>query len=123
MLAVYKVAMGQDAAGTEQDYIKALNTELLAGTGPDVLVLDGLPIASYIQKGVLAELGEDNGRRRAGAARTFARHRKRRTANSMPYRTGVRIPLAYADGDASGVFSSLANPSRMPAKLPARYRC
>ncbi|QHQ63694.1 extracellular solute-binding protein [Anaerocolumna sedimenticola] len=38
------------------DYIRALNTELLAGNGADVLVLDGLPVDSYIEKGVLSDI-------------------------------------------------------------------
>jgi ABC-type glycerol-3-phosphate transport system substrate-binding protein len=108
VLAVYKVAMGQDAAGTEQDYIKALNTELLAGTGPDVLVLDGLPIASYLQKGVLAELSEvmDSAEPVLPNIRTASQ-----TADGKLYAIpcGMRIPLAYADGDASNAFSSLSN--------------
>ena len=108
VLAVYKVAMGQDTAGTEQDYIKALNTELLAGTGPDVLVLDGLPIASYLQKGVLAELSSvmDSAESVLPNIRAASQ-----TADGKLYAipTGIRIPLAYADGDANGTFSSLAN--------------
>ncbi len=108
VLAVYKVAMGQDAAGTEQDYIKALNTELLAGTGPDVLVLDGLPIASYLQKGVLAELSEvmDSAEPVLPNIRAASQ-----TADGKLYAipAGMRIPLAYADGDASNAFSSLSN--------------
>ena len=108
VLAVYKVAMGQDAAGTEQDYIKALNTELLAGTGPDVLVLDGLPIASYLQKGVLTELGNVMD----GVEPVLPNIRAAsQTADGKLYAipAGIRIPLAYADGDSSSVFSSLAN--------------
>jgi len=107
VLAVYKVAMGQDSAGTEQDYIKALNTELLAGTGPDVLVLDGLPIASYLQKGVLADIGEIMD----GAEPVLPNIRSAsQTADGKLYALPVamRIPLAYADGGASRVFSSLA---------------
>lgn len=38
------------------DYIRALNTELLNGNGADILILDGLPIDSYIEKGVLLDL-------------------------------------------------------------------
>ena len=108
VLAVYKVAMGQDAAGTEQDYIKALNTELLAGTGPDVLVLDGLPIASYLQKGVLAELSEvmDGVEPVLPNIRTASQSTDGKLY-AIP--SGIRIPLAYADGDASSVFSSLAS--------------
>lgn len=40
-----------------EDTIRALNTELLNGSGPDILVLDGLPVESYMEKGVLADLG------------------------------------------------------------------
>lgn len=52
----YEVGMsGMDATGRE-DAIKKLNTELMAGRGPDILILDGLPADSYIEKGVLLDL-------------------------------------------------------------------
>ena len=51
----YMVAMG-DQGGTVSDYIRALNTELLSGNGADILVLDGLPVDSYIEKGVLSDI-------------------------------------------------------------------
>ncbi len=53
----YVVAMEEEDSNVT-DYIRALNTELLAGNGADVLVLDGLPVDSYIDKGVLADLKE-----------------------------------------------------------------
>lgn len=53
----YVVAMG-DEGGTVSDYIRALNTELLSGSGADVLLLDGLPVDSYLEKGVLADLSD-----------------------------------------------------------------
>ncbi len=53
----YVVAMGEEG-GTVSDYIRALNTELLAGNGADVLLLDGLPVNSYLQKGVLADYSD-----------------------------------------------------------------
>lgn len=43
---------------TKSDAIKQLNTELLAGKGPDIIVLDGLSVDSYIEKGVLTDLSE-----------------------------------------------------------------
>lgn len=52
----YRVAMEDDSSATVEDVIKALNTELLAGKAPDLLLLDGLPIESYIEKGVLADI-------------------------------------------------------------------
>ncbi len=50
------VALPEGTAITRDDAIRTLNTEVLAGKGPDVLVLDGLPVQSYIDKGVLQDL-------------------------------------------------------------------
>lgn len=52
----FRVAMGSDSAATAEDLIRTLNTEILNGKGPDLLLLDGLPVESYIEKGVLADL-------------------------------------------------------------------
>lgn len=43
---------------TVDDAVKNLNTELLAGTGPDIIFLDGMPMESYIEKGMLIDLSE-----------------------------------------------------------------
>lgn len=48
---------GEDGV-TQNDAIKNLNTKLLAGSGPDIIILDGMPIDSYVQKGVLRDLGD-----------------------------------------------------------------
>lgn len=39
-----------------EDAIQNLNTELLEGAGPDLIVLDTLPIDTYIEKGLLTDL-------------------------------------------------------------------
>lgn len=52
----YKVGMDDEGSITREDAIKKLNTNIMAGNGPDFLVLDGLPVDSYIQKGVLADI-------------------------------------------------------------------
>lgn len=41
------------------DALKNIATELVAGKGPDVLLLDGMPLDSYAEKGVLLDLSED----------------------------------------------------------------
>lgn len=46
---------GEDAI-TDTDAIKALNTEIMAGKGPDVLILDGLPEDTYTENGMLEDL-------------------------------------------------------------------
>lgn len=43
---------------TKTDVIKTLNTELSAGKGPDILILDGLPSDIYGRDGLLEDLGD-----------------------------------------------------------------
>ncbi|MEA5015937.1 MAG: ABC transporter substrate-binding protein [Candidatus Limiplasma sp.] len=43
---------------TKDDAIRTLNTELLAGQGPDILMLDGMKISNYVDKNMLLDLGQ-----------------------------------------------------------------
>ena len=52
----YEIGMSGSDAVSREDAIKKLNTELMAGKGPDVLILDKLPADSYAEKGILADL-------------------------------------------------------------------
>ena len=52
----YKVGMDEESGITREDAVKKLNTEIMAGKGPDFLLLDGLPVNSYVEKGMLADL-------------------------------------------------------------------
>lgn len=54
----YEIGLSGEDGVTASDALRTLNTDIMAGNGPDVLVLDGMPIASYIEKGVLTDLGE-----------------------------------------------------------------
>lgn len=47
---------GKKAGEVSTDDIRTLNTELLSGNGADVLLLDGLPADTYIEKGILADM-------------------------------------------------------------------
>lgn len=52
----YRIGTQEEASTTKADQIRVLNTELLSGNGADILVLDGLPAKSYIEKGVLEDM-------------------------------------------------------------------
>lgn len=52
----YETGMQQDGGMTREDAVKRLNTQILAGEGPDVLFLDGLPLDAYIEKGMLQDI-------------------------------------------------------------------
>ena len=52
----YQIGMSKGDSVTRDDAVKKLNTEIMAGTGPDLIVLDDLPISSYVSKGLLLDL-------------------------------------------------------------------
>ncbi|WP_455714236.1 hypothetical protein [Anaerosporobacter sp.] len=54
----YAIENGEGDNANLSDTIRALNTELLGGNGADILVLDGLPRDSYLEKGVLEDIGD-----------------------------------------------------------------
>ncbi len=90
----YVVAMDDEIQGNVSDYIRALNTELLSGNGADILVLDGLPISSFIEKGVLADLSDViNPLESSGAIMTniLSGYREENKIFQVPVRYGVPI--------------------------------
>lgn len=52
----YEVALNSGGALTSDDALRTLNTELLAGDGPDVLILDGADLDAFADSGLLADL-------------------------------------------------------------------
>lgn len=48
--------VGMEDGITREDALKSLNTRILEGSGPDVLILDDMPVNSYIDKGILMDL-------------------------------------------------------------------
>ncbi len=52
----YEAAGSENGAATDGDLIRALNARMEAGNGPDLLVLDGIPVDAYVEKGLLADL-------------------------------------------------------------------
>lgn len=52
----YEAALSGEDGMTVSDALKTLTTEIMAGKGPDVLVLDGMPIETYAEKGILRDL-------------------------------------------------------------------
>lgn len=54
----YETGMGDGDSVTREDALKKLNTRIMAGEGPDVIVLDDMPVDSYIEKNLLLDLNE-----------------------------------------------------------------
>ncbi len=52
----YEIGMSGIDGVTKEDAIRNLNTKIMSGEGPDILLLDGLPRESYEEKGILADM-------------------------------------------------------------------
>ena len=53
---IYETAESAEGAVTESDLVRTLNARIAAGSGPDIFVLDGLPMDSYVDRGILEDL-------------------------------------------------------------------
>lgn len=56
VMVEYETGMTGEDAVTRTDALKTLNTNIMAGEGPDILMLDGMPISSYTEKGLLLDI-------------------------------------------------------------------
>lgn len=56
VLIQYEVGIAEGSSVTREDALKSLNTKIMAGEGPDVLILDDAPLDSYIEKGLLMDM-------------------------------------------------------------------
>lgn len=55
---VIEVGISEEDGKTVSDAIRSLNTEIMAGNEPDIILMDGLPIEDYIEKGGLEDLSD-----------------------------------------------------------------
>lgn len=54
----YEVGIEKESSVTRDDALKKLNTQIMAGEGPDILVLDNMPVDSYVEKNLLLDLSD-----------------------------------------------------------------
>ncbi len=54
----YEIGISGEDGVTLSDALKNLSTELVAGRGPDILLMDNIPYESYVEKGILMELSQ-----------------------------------------------------------------
>lgn len=54
----YEIGRGEDNSITREDALKKLNTQLMSGEGPDILVLNDMPVDSYMEKGILLDISD-----------------------------------------------------------------
>ncbi|MCD7991747.1 MAG: extracellular solute-binding protein [Clostridia bacterium] len=114
---------GQTGAGstTVSDTIRALNTELLGGNGADLLILDGLPAESYIEKGILTDLKEylspmiESGELMEQVTKPYTEE------NGGIYQVPTRMMLLAAYGDSQAVASLVSMEAMRDYQMDASH--
>lgn len=98
---------GEDGV-TVSDALKTLNTDIMAGKGPDILIMDGMSIQSYREKGLLSDLSDvlDVLEKGDGCFENIARtYADDGTVFAIPSR--FTIPVIQADADTMDTVSDL----------------
>lgn len=104
----YQYAYDEYDLGETEDIIKALNTELLGGQGADVLVLDGLPMDSYIEKGVLADISALGGElEKNGTVLKAVLEGAKKDGKIYSIPTGMVVPVMYGTDELRSAMQSL----------------
>ncbi len=118
----YEIGMSGDDGMTREDAIKNLNTRMLSGNGPDLLVLDGLPEKSYREKGILADLTEME-KEMTGENALFSNLvdacRTKDALYSLPVR--FQIPLLTGEKEVLEGITDLASLADAVEKLRSRH--
>lgn len=113
----FEVGVSGENGVTESDAIKNLNTKLLAGDGPDLILLDGMPMDSYEEKGMLADCS-DVVQELEGKEHFFDGVVKGFQSNqglfAIPFR--IQIPLLIGKSSAVSGITDLASLADMAEK-------
>ena len=98
----YEIGMTGDDGVTREDALRTLNTKMMAGEGPDILLLGGLPQKSYEEKGILADLS-GIAAKMTGDAALFPNIVEACKKDGKLYALPIRIQLPMMAGKAEDV--------------------
>ncbi|MCC8050472.1 MAG: extracellular solute-binding protein [Clostridiales bacterium] len=112
-----EVGLSGDSGLTVDDAIKTLNTEILAGNGPDLILLDGMSVDSYSESGmlvdlsgVLSEVAESEGLYE-NIAYTYQEETPPRSASAASRASDAENASRFAGAESGAVYA-----------VPARFR-
>lgn len=120
-----KVGVTEENGVTASDALKDLSTEIMAGDGPDVLVLDGLPVDAYVEKGILEDLSDVVG----DGEGLFTNLLSAMERDGKLYRIPLRFAIPLVEADVQSLekihdLRSLADTAEgLRASDPDKYVC
>ena len=113
-----QVGMGEEGA-TVTDITKVLNTEIMAGNGPDIIMLDGLNADNYIEKGVFLDVtdivNEESSKEQVveNVLRAFEKNGK---IYAVPAK--FTLPLIFADAKNANAMQNIDSLANFAAAHP-----
>lgn len=103
------------------DHIRTLNTELLAGNGADVLILDELPMDSYMEKGVLADISDIAGKlEQSGVMENVIENTANKGGKIYAVPARINIPVIFGTEDEVNACLNLETLNDYAQKYTAR---
>lgn len=119
----YQVGLEQGAGKTEADAINSLNTEIMAGNGPDVLILNNLPWEAYEEQGILEDVTKELDLESGSLFENlFLPYQKEGKQYAVPI--SFQIPVLVGDSQAPAVTSleELTRVIQETEGIPPLYR-
>lgn len=104
-----RVGIDSSLSVTKDDAVRALNTEIIAGKGPDLILLDGMDVESYISKGVLADLSDAVKEVRKGGEKLMdsAAEMYKRDSKIFAVPARFTVPSMWIDEEYAGSVKNL----------------
>lgn len=120
----YETGEGGEGSISSADRIRALNARILAGDGPDILLMDGLPAESYVEKGILEDMTSMLGSVKEGLLpNILSAYTVEDKLYLLPLR--IRIPVFLTTGQEPELYSSLealVNYSEREGRITPEYQ-
>lgn len=102
-----QIGMSGEDGITAEDAIRTLNTDILSGNGPDVMILDGLPVDKYMEKGMLMDLAPIIEEVEASDG-IFENIKEAYETEGAIYQFPAKFYVNLVDGDVEGVEAGAA---------------
>lgn len=118
MYVRYEVGLSGEDGMTREDAVKKLNTRILSGEGPDVIILDGLPLDSYMEKGMLADISGILGSTKPGEELFPNLVKSFRQEDGAVYAMPLCVQVPLLAGDAS-VINGIGNMEEFAEEMEA----
>lgn len=110
----------EDGEMVSEEVIQSLNTELLSKKGADVLILDGLPAESYVEKGILMDISDLVGEMEEEGIilGNFTEGFKKKDGAIYQVPSRIAVPLLLGEAEVVDAYASLQSMAAYAGEKP-----